>query len=165
MNVKLRELKKGDAPELARLANNKKIWNHVRDAFPHPYTQKDAEQFLKYVMHESPPTAYAIEADGVFTGVTGCIPGDDVYSKTAEVGFWVGEPFWGKGVATAALGQLADILYRRGFIRLWARVYEWNPASMRVLEKCEFVKEGILRKAVVKDGKLGDAHAYGRVRG
>lgn len=103
--MKLRELRQADAFYLAQLANNKKVWDNVRDYFPHPYTESDAVAFLKS-QNEKKQKNFAIECDGKFCGVIGLILQKDVYRKSAELGYWVGEPYWGRGIATKAMARI-----------------------------------------------------------
>lgn len=150
-------------PDLARLANDASIAANVRNRFPHPYTVEDAVSFVNAAVKRSPACEFAILLDGAFAGVCGLIPGEDVYARSAEVGYWVGAPFRGKGAASAGLQFLGEEARRRGFVRLFAGVYEWNPASMRVLEKSGFVRESIQRHAITKNGRTGDQHLFVRL--
>ncbi|UWX56237.1 GNAT family N-acetyltransferase [Maribacter litopenaei] len=159
--VLLRELKQEDVPIIAELANNIKIFNNVRDAFGHPYTEENAQRFFEHQAESDTEVVFAIETDGKLCGLCGLILQDDVYGKSAEVGYWLGEPFWGKGIATSAIGLLVSHAFKEfKLIRLYAGVFEYNSGSMRVLEKVGFVKEGISRKAVFKNGKFWDEHRY-----
>jgi RimJ/RimL family protein N-acetyltransferase len=149
-----------------RYANNRKIWLNLRDIFPHPYTQAEAEQWI--VIRESsggPATNFAIELQGEAVGGIGCRLLDDVHHKTAEIGYWLGEPFWGRGIATVALKQTTDYAFPTFSLeRLQASVFEWNLASARVLEKAGYVLEGRLRRSIFKDGRLADSLLYARLR-
>lgn len=150
---------------MARLANNKKIWDNVRDIFPHPYSEKDAESFIKTQDEDDLKDNFAIECNGDFCGAIGLILEQDVYRKSAEIGYWVGEPYWGKGVATRAVDLLARYAFDElGLVRLYAGVFEYNRGSMRVLEKNGFIKEGISKKAVFKNDRFWDEHCYALIR-
>jgi RimJ/RimL family protein N-acetyltransferase len=93
------------------------------------------------------------------------MPGVDVHARSAHIGYWLGEPYWGRGIMTDAVRRVTDhALGALGFVRLEAPVYEWNPASMRVLEKCGYVREAVLRKSVFKEGKLIDSMLYVKVK-
>ena len=155
-----------DVEALCRYANNRNIWINLLDRFPNPYTKRDAERWIDLNNATlSPPVNFAIELEGEAIGGVGLQRHQDVQSGTAEIGYWVAEPFWGRGIATAAARFIADYAFRAyPFIRLEARVFEWNPASARVLEKAHFRLEGRLRNAVTKDGRLGDALLYARCR-
>jgi RimJ/RimL family protein N-acetyltransferase len=163
-NLVLRTLRTEDAERIARLANNKKVWDNVRDQMPHPYALKDAEYFISLSQKNDPPVTFGIEVDDTLCGVVGLQPQSDVYRKSAEMGYWIGEPYWGRGIATAAVGLIAIYGFEQlGLVRIFAGVFEFNLASMRVLEKNGFLKEGISRKAVIKNGQLYDEHKYGKV--
>jgi len=159
----LRPLYREDAPALSALANNKKIWDRVRDYFPFPYTETDAREFIATTQESDPPLSLALEHGGEFCGVIGLMPQSDVNRKSAEIGYWIGEPFWNKGLATEAVRQMCDYGFGLGFARLQAAVFEYNGASMRVLEKNGFVREGIFRQAVYKNGRLWDEHWFGKL--
>lgn len=164
VSVVLREVSLDDASIIARLANNKKIWNNVRDRMPYPYALKDAEQFVEQVLKEDGPSVHAITLDGQLTGLIGLHPASDVYRGTAELGYWLGEPYWGQGLATAAVAQVIPIGFEQLKLRrIYASVYEHNHASMRVLEKNGFQREGVARAAVLKNGQVLDEVRYGLV--
>ncbi|MCC6372129.1 MAG: GNAT family N-acetyltransferase [Bacteroidia bacterium] len=160
-SVLLRALRKEDAHELALQANNKKIWDNLRNYMPYPYTEKDAEFFIELTAKEEPRVTFAIEFEGNLCGIVGLLPQKDVYIKTAEIGYWIGEAYWGKGIATVALSLLTQhALNTLDFVRLHTGVFEHNVASMRVLEKCGYEKDGVFKKCVLKNGKIIDEHRY-----
>ncbi len=154
-----------DAGALARLADNRSIWRNLRDAFPNPYAKKDARAWIRAVTRQLPCQHFAIAAEGeALAGGIGIIPGTDVHTGTAEIGYWLGEAYWGRGIMTAALAAFTGFALREFRLRrLSAYVLEWNPASMRVLEKCGYVAEGRLRKSAWKDGVVADEILYARV--
>ena len=157
----LRPLRMSDKESLTRNANNRKIWCTVRDRFPHPYTLQDAEEFLRPREQALPVTDFCIEYKQECIGCIGIIPQTDVYRRSAEIGYWLGEPFWGKGIATRAVQQLsAHVFQQSDVIRLYACIFAGNTASGRVLEKAGFRLEGIGRNAVFKDGQVLDEHRY-----
>ena len=160
----LRSYRADDADALARYANNRNISRYMRDAFPYPYTLSDANDWISLVMQQQPEANFAIaSADEVIGGI-GLTFRDDIHRRSAEIGYWLGEPFWGRGIATAALRSLTDYAFaHHDIVRLDAGVFEWNPASMRVLEKVGYVLEGRLRKSITKDGQTIDQFLYGRV--
>lgn len=159
--VTLRKLKLSDKSQLAELANNKKIWDNVRDYFPHPYSEKNAEEFIQLRSKNDTEEIFAIESNGELCGMVGLIPQKDVYRKSAEIGYWIGEPYWGQGIATRAVGLILSYGFEdQKLIRLYAGVFEYNVASMKVLEKNGFRKEGISKKAIYKNGKIWDEHRY-----
>ena len=165
--IGLRALGPADAKPLAHLANNKKIWDCVRDQFPHPYTEENARDFIGRTEGENPAFTFAIvDKTDHLCGVISLVPQEDVYRISAEIGYWIGEPFWGKGVATQAI----EIMTRYGFEelhleRIYAGVFDFNLASMRALEKNGYRREGIFRKSVIKNGKVHDEHRYAKVKG
>ncbi|MBV8454672.1 MAG: GNAT family N-acetyltransferase [Deltaproteobacteria bacterium] len=162
----LRAWRNSDVSSLVRYANNRKIWINLRDIFPHPYTQAEAEKWIAICESNQGPTAnFAIELQSEAIGGIGCRLLDDVNCKTAEIGYWLGEPFWGRGIATAALRQTTEYTFQTFSLeRLQASVFEWNPASARVLEKAGYVLEGRLRRSIFKDGRLADSLLYARIR-
>jgi ribosomal-protein-alanine N-acetyltransferase len=156
-NILLRPWKIEDAEQLASIANNKKIWLNLRDRFPHPYNMDNAKEWLKDHVNETPVQHFCIEYDGSVAGSIGVIPKDDVYRKSIEIGYFVGEPFWGKGIATKAIALLLEyIKIHFDVIRVYAEVFDHNKASMHALRKNGFYLESIRRKAAIKDGILQD---------
>ena len=164
MNVTLREWKKSDAPALARIANNRKIWDNVRDKLPCPYTKKDAKHWLALVKKQDKVTTFAIAADGVLAGSIGVTLKDDVFRKTAELGYFIAEEYWGHGVATEAIGQMVRYV-KKNFevVRVYAEVFEYNTASMRVLEKNGFYLECVRKKAAIKNDRIIDDYVWVRL--
>lgn len=161
-DVKLRTLEPSDKTQMAQLANNKKVWDNVRDAFGHPYTEKNAEEFIEHQAKSDTEKVFAIECNGELCGLVGLILQKDVYRNSAEIGYWIGEPFWGQGIATQAVGLLARHAFEKlSLVRLYAGVFEFNVGSMRVLEKNGFQKEGVSKKAVFKNGEFWNEHRYG----
>lgn len=157
----IRPWKAEDLNALVSLADNLNIWSALRNSFPHPYTLADGEAWLQLMEQASPVVNFAIEFDGVLAGGIGLILNGDVYIKSAEVGYWIGEPFWGRGIATEALRQMVSYTFTYfDIVRLYAEVFEHNKASMRVLEKNGFYLEGVRRKAVFKQEKLMDDYIW-----
>jgi RimJ/RimL family protein N-acetyltransferase len=162
----LREWRRGDEPSLVRHANNRHIWLNVRDTFPHPYTQTDARDWIRLATSDGLNLVFAIDVDGFAVGAIGLRPGQDVNRLSAEIGYWLGEEYWGRGIATEAVGAVTGYAFESlGMARVYAEVFEWNTASMRVLEKCGFEREGVLRSAAMKDRRLIDQVVYAKVRG
>lgn len=161
-NITLRSLRESDAPRLALLANNDKIGRNLRDGFPYPYTTEDAMSFIQKFKHHT--SFFAIEYQGEYAGNISLTPCENVYRRSAEIGYFIGEPYWNKGIMTTAVNLITDFGFNKlGFARIHTGVYEYNPASQRVLEKCGFVKEGIFRKAVFKNGQLWDEVRYAKI--
>lgn len=160
-NVRLRRLSVADKQVIARLCNNKNIWDNLRDSFPIPYSEKDAEEFIKLCMDENPAATFGINYKGDFAGVVGLVKQKDVYRLTAELGYWIGEPFWGLGIATKAVNLIVQYGFDTlGLMRIYSGVFEYNKASQRVLEKAGFNLDCILEKAVIKNGIICDEFRY-----
>jgi len=164
--IQLRRWAASDKESLVRYANNRNIWINMMDVFPHPYTEEDGARWLARVATEqAKPTRLAIDLDGEAIGGVGVTPMTDVDCKTANISYWLGEPFWGRGIATYALKLLTAYAFANFDLeRLQAGVFEWNPGSARVLEKAGYQFEGRLRRSIFKDGRIGDALFYARLR-
>lgn len=159
---RLRPWQTGDVTSLPLHANNKKVWDNLRDYFPHPYTVEDAKAWIIRQIKIQPPLNLAIDVEGQAVGGIGLIPGRDVERISAEIGYWLGEAFWGRGIMTEAVKAMVRYaMDDLKFIRLYAGVFSGNPGSMRVLEKAGFQKEGVFTKAILKNGKILDEHRYG----
>ena len=159
--IVLRPWQKEDAGQLAAIANNYNIWLNVRDRFPHPYTVRDALQWFTYNSTFTPAQSLAIVYHGSIAGSIGVLVKDDVYRKSIEVGYFVGEAFWGKGIATCAMALLLDYIHTNfNIIRVYAKVFEHNIGSMRVLEKNGFHLESIRYKSVCKNNVLMNDHVW-----
>jgi RimJ/RimL family protein N-acetyltransferase len=161
----IRSWRRGDEASLVRHANNRDVWRNLRDQFPHPYTPADARRWIRAASRARPETAFAIAVDGAAVGGIGLRLRNDIYRRSAEIGYWLGEEFWGRGIATDAVRALTEWGFATfDLCRIFAGVFEWNPASMRVLEKAGYQLEGRLRKAVSKDGQTVDELLYAMVR-
>jgi RimJ/RimL family protein N-acetyltransferase len=165
-NCVLRPWCAADKASLLRHADNRKIWRNLTERFPHPYTEADADDWLRIAALPGPSVHLAIDVGGEAIGGIGTIARTDIYRHTGDFGYWLGELHWGRGIATAAARAMAAHLLAAGhFVRLEAPVFAWNPASMRVLEKAGFVREGVLKRSVFKDNQFTDGVMYARVRG
>ena len=154
-----------DADSLARHANNRKVWIALRDLFPHPYTIDDAHTFLKSVVNSEPITLFCIEVNGDAVGGIGIRIGADVHRQTAEMGYWLSQKFWGRGIMTEAVAAFSDFCFQEFQLRrIHAEPFANNLASARVLEKAGFAFEGRLKNNVIKDGKLLDSLLYARTK-
>lgn len=154
-----------DAAALVRHADNPNIARNLRDLFPSPYAHADARAFLGRSVEESPVTNFAIEVDGEAAGGIGVHLDADVYRRDAEVGYWLGEAYWGRGIATDAVRAVTAYAFERfDLVRIHAEVFARNVASARVLEKAGFALEGRLRARVTKEGETLDALLYALVR-
>lgn len=160
-NLKLRPLTSNDKYRLAELANNPKVAINLRDGFPHPYTIEDAEKFIQTFAIQEPQQIFAIDYNGEYAGNIGLHKAGDVYRLSAEIGYFLGESYWNKGIMTQAVNLICDYGFEKlDIIRIHAGIFEFNPASMRVLEKCGFKKEAVFEKAIIKAGKIYDEHRY-----
>ncbi|MCK4835061.1 MAG: GNAT family N-acetyltransferase [Candidatus Aminicenantes bacterium] len=170
MEIKLRECtvrswKKEDADSVARHADNRKIWINLRDAFPHPYTISDAQRFIDLCLSMEPETYFCIDRGNEAIGSIGFGILTDVARFSAEIGYWLGEQYWGRGIMTEALKAVTDYAFsNHGLHRVFALPYEWNQASIRVLEKAGYEPEVRMRCSAFKDGKLIDQFLYAYTR-
>ncbi|MEK9659953.1 MAG: GNAT family protein [Chloroflexota bacterium] len=161
----VRDWERDDAPALARHADDPAIARWLRDTFPSPYSLGDARRWISAAIKTDPRTSFAIALDGESIGAISVELGTDVYRLSAEVGYWVGQAHWGKGVATRALMTFTPWAFEAyGLERVWAGVFAANAASARVLEKAGYALEGRMWRALVKDGTLDDLLLYARVR-
>mgnify|MGYP006276359909 CR=1 FL=1 len=162
---RLRPWRHDDLDALVRHADDPRVARTLRDQFPQPYTRAEGERWIDHATNAGRARELAIEVDGEAVGGVGMVPGEDVYRYCAEVGYWLGHGYWGRGIMTDAMRAFsAHLLEERGFLRLEAPVFANNPASARVLEKAGFVQESIKRRAVVKAGELLDVWFYVRLR-
>jgi RimJ/RimL family protein N-acetyltransferase len=157
MQIKLRPWKEGDENNLAKYANNKKIAENLTDLFPHPYTSSDAKTWIEFNKDLLPALNMAIlYGDDVIGGV-GILLKEDIRRKNAELGYWVAEPYWGKGIATKAVRMMVDYAFQHYDVtRIYASTFDHNIASQRVLIKSGFKKEACLKKALFKNGRYAD---------
>ena len=163
----LRPWRPEDAPALAALLNNRKILDNLRDGIPYPYTVADAEAFLADTAAADPTQtfAFAIAAGDVLLGSIGAFRCANVHSRSAELGYYLGEPWWGRGYATCAVRQLCRHLWAHtDLLRVFAEPFAYNTASCRVLEKAGFQLEGTLRSHAVKNGRVLDMRLYACLR-
>ena len=157
----IRPWRTADAPSLVKHANNPTIARQLRDRFPHPYTPADARRFIDSVVAVRPVTTFAIEVDGEAVGGIGFSPGTDVERYSAEIGYWLAEPFWGRGIATEALRVVSEYAFTRcNVLRLFALPFADNARSTRVLEKAGYTREAVLRCSSVKGGLPRDQALY-----
>jgi ribosomal-protein-alanine N-acetyltransferase len=153
-----------DAEAIARHANNINVARQLRDRFPHPYTLGAAKAFLEQVVPVQPVTNFAIEVGGEPAGGIGYAFGTDVERYSAEIGYWLGEAFWGRGIVTEALSLVTEYVFAHGnVLRLFALPFADNVASVRVLEKAGYAREGLLRSASVKFGQPRDQFIFARI--
>lgn len=165
MEVTLRKLSINDTQQIAKLLNNKRIWDNLTDSVPYPYTLDDAEWFIDFECKDKQLTAFAILYKEEFCGIISLTRQADIYRMNAELGYWVGEPFWGKGIASEAIRKVLQIGFGEIKLeRIFAGVFDFNKPSMRVLEKNGFKQEGIFRNAVLKNNQLMDEYIFAKLK-
>jgi [ribosomal protein S5]-alanine N-acetyltransferase len=150
-----------DLDTLVLHANNRNVWINLRDRFPHPYTRSDGRRFIREARKMSPETFFAIAVDGRAVGGIGFVLQSDVERVSAEVGYWLGESFWGRGITTEALIAVTQFaIEHHQLTRLFAVPFAFNTGSCRVLEKAGYALEGRLRRSAIKDGAIVDQFQY-----
>ena len=167
MQVSIRKWKKSDAASLADALSNRKVLNNLRDGLPYPYTEKDALDYIIFILSSDPNDtfAYAIDIDGTAVGSIGAFRQGNIHCRTAELGYYLAEKYWGKGVMTDVVKQLcAKIFEETDIIRIFAEPFAYNIGSRRVLEKAGFQFEGIMKSNAVKNGQILDMALYGLTR-
>ncbi len=161
MHFKLRPWAKSDLDDLVTAANNNNIAKFMTDKFPHPYTKEAGEQFINFAMQGNPVNIFAIEVAGKAVGGIGLLPMQDVESINAEMGYWLAEPYWGKGIITGAIQQIVDYGFKTFPIKtIFARPYATNAGSQRVLEKAGFSLAATLPQWAFKNNELLDLKIY-----
>ena len=161
----MRPWREADRAALVKYANNRKVWLNMRDAFPHPYTEASATAFLDVATRQNPTTFFAIATAEQAIGGIGLSLHQDVHRMTAELGYWLAEPYWGKGVMTEAVEKFTNYGFENfSLLRIYAEPYAGNRASCRVLEKAGYALEGRLRCSVIKDGEILDQLLYSRIK-
>jgi len=164
-DLQVRSWRKSDLDALLRHANNPKIAANLRDQFPHPYTRRDAVDYLNFVRDQRPERAFAIQHKEEAVGGLGFQIGLDIAKVSAEIGYWISEAYWGCGFATRAVEAVTEWAFTEyKLTRVFALVFAYNIASIRVLEKAGFQLEGILRRSAVKNGVILDQMMYAKVR-
>jgi ribosomal-protein-alanine N-acetyltransferase len=162
----LRPFQEGDQQAMVRYGNDAAVWRNLTSRFPHPYTLEAADNWIR-IANENPADTrnLAIVVDGEAIGAVGFERQGDLHTRTAEIGYWIGQPFWGRGLATAALRLATEIAFEHfDFVRLQAGIIDWNAASCRVVEKAGYVFEARLRRHIFKDGQISDLLLYVRLR-
>ena len=164
-DLTLRRMRESDLPDLVDGANNPRVATNLRDAFPSPYTEADAREFLARQTPEGIPVNLVIARNDRLVGLLGLHPQADVYRFGYELGYWVREDQWGSGIATAAIQAVVPWFFANSKAhRIFASVFVFNPASARVLEKAGFIQEGVSRESVFKMGQFWDEVRYGLLR-
>lgn len=167
MDCKIRGWHIEDAPELAEVINNKNVQDNLRDGLPFPYTSGDAEEYINIMLSADQDKAYAfaIVVDDKVVGSIGVFRCENIHNRTAEMGYYIAEPYWGKGIGTSAIKQVSSFIFSNtDIIRIFAEPFACNIASCRILEKCGFQMEGILKKNAFKNGKVIDMKMYALIK-
>ena len=161
MDFTLRPWNIQDVPSLVRHANNIRVARYMTDAFPHPYTEENGMNFVAFATKDNPIHIFAIDVAGEAVGGIGVHPQQDIMRKNAELGYWLGEQYWGNGIITRAIPQIVDFAFKTYDItRVYARPYGNNPRSQKVLEKCGFQLEARIRNNIFKNGEVLDELIY-----
>lgn len=161
----VRSYRLDDAASLAKHGNNRRIWENLRDRFPHPFTENHGLDYIARVIEDPDATSFAIEVGGEAVGGISLHPGSDIERIGAELGYWLGEEFWGRGITTAAIRLVTDFAFaNRGLVRVFAVPFTTNVGSIRALEKAGYQREGTMRRSAIKDGTVRDQYLYAVVR-
>jgi [ribosomal protein S5]-alanine N-acetyltransferase len=159
----LRDWRLDDVESLAKHANNRRVSINLRDRFPYPYRIEDARNFIERAINDRQEKSHCIEIDGFAVGGIGITIGEDVYRLSAEMGYWLAEEFWGQGIMSEVVPAFVNYCFEKFSLkRIYATTYSNNVASARVLEKAGFLREGLLRKNVIKDGQILDSLLYAK---
>lgn len=167
MNVSLRKWEKEDGDNLSKLLSNKKILDNLRDGLPYPYTKEDALEYINFILESDPDStfAYAIDVDGVAVGSIGAFRQENIHPCTAELGYYLDEAYWSKGIMTQAVKMICDKIFNQtDIIRIYAEPFSNNIGSRKVLEKAGFQLEGIMKNNAIKNGKVQDMAMYSYTR-
>ena len=167
MNCKIRRWELSDARDLATALSNKKIQDNLRDGLPYPYTEKDGKEFISTMLaaDENDTFAFAITVNGKVIGSIGAFRQTNIHNKTAELGYYIAEEYWGNGIMTEAVKQLCDYVFSHtDIIRIYAESFSYNIGSCRVLEKAGFQYEGTLRSNALKNGNVLDMKMYSKLK-
>ena len=167
MICKIRKWELSDAKDLSKVLTNKKVQDNLRDGLPYPYTEKDGVDYISAMLSadENETFAFAVTVDGKVVGSIGVFRQGNIHSQTAELGYYLAEDYWGKGIMTEAVKQTCEYVFGNSdILRIFAEPFSSNAASCRVLEKAGFKYEGTLRQNAVKNGKILDMKMYSLLR-
>lgn len=157
----LRPLELADAESLARHANDRGVWQNLRDRFPHPYLEADAIEWIEHVRSRPVQTSFGIDVAGQAIGSITLTPGEDIARRTAEIGYWIGREYWGRGIMAEAVRATTQYAFERlDLVRVFAVPFVTTTRSTRVLEKAGYVREGVMRRSAVKEGVILDQFLY-----
>lgn len=167
MGISIRQWRLSDAKDLAAALSNQKVLNNLRDGLPYPYTDQDAQDYIRAVLSADPDQtfAYAVCVDDKVVGSIGAFRQENIHRRTAELGYYLSEAYWGQGIMTQAVGMLCARLFSEtDLLRIYAEPFASNMGSRRVLEKAGFQLEGIFRSNACKNGQVLDMAMYGLTR-
>ena len=165
MDCRIREWRLTDAQALALALDNERVQANLRDGIPLPYTFQDAEAYINRVLKEQNAYGFAITVDDRAIGSIGAFRKENIHARTAEMGYYIGEPYWGHGLMTSAVRQACEHIFATtDIVRIFAIPYAYNQASCRVLEKAGFIREGVMRKNAFKRGQFLDTILYALVK-
>lgn len=167
MNCKIRKWKLSDAADLALAVSNKKVQDNLRDGLPYPYTEQDGVEYIQAMLtaDENETFAFAITVSDKVIGSIGVFRQGNIHRRTAELGYYIAENYWNKGIMTEAVKQICEYVFNNSdIIRIYAEPFAYNMASCRVLEKVGFQFEGILKSNAVKNGKIIDMKMYALIK-
>ena len=163
MKCRIRKWELSDAKDLAAALSNRKVQDNLRDGLPYPYTEQDGKEFISAMLSadENETFAFAITVDNMVIGSIGIFRQGNIHRQTAELGYYIAEEYWGKGIMTEAVKQICEYVFAKSdIIRIYAEPFANNIASCRVLEKVGFQYEGTLRSNAVKNGRVIDMEMY-----
>ena len=167
MNVSIREWRIDDKSALAVNLNNPKVLNNLRDGLPYPYTEQDSEKFIRAMLSSDKNNtfAFAITLNEKVIGSIGVFRQDNIHFRTAEMGYYIAEPYWGNGYMTSAIKQVCQYVFKyTDIIRIYAEPFSHNIASCKVLEKAGFQYEGTLKSNAIKCGSVVDMKMYALIK-
>lgn len=168
MLVQIRKWEHTDAADLSAALSNKKVQDNLRDGLPYPYTEQDGQDYISAMLaaNENDTFAFAVTADGKVIGSISAFRQSNIHRQTAELGYYIAEEYWGKGIMTEAVKQLCEYVFSNtDIIRIYAEPFACNIGSCRVLEKAGFQCEGTLRSNAVKNGNVSDMKMYACLKG
>ena len=167
MLCKIREWRSSDAADLAAALSNKNVQDNLRDGLPFPYTEKDGLDYINAMLSadKNDTFAFAVTVNDKAIGSIGVFRQGNIHRLTAELGYYIAEEYWGKGVMTEAVKQICEYVFAKSdIIRIYAEPFSYNSASCRVLEKAGFQFEGLLRQNAVKNNKVVDMKMYALIK-
>lgn len=167
MTCKIRKWKLSDAKDLSVILSNKKIQDNLRDGIPYPYTEQDGKEFITAMLSadENETFAFAVTVNDIAIGSIGIFRQGNIHRRTAELGYYIAEEYWNKGIMTEAIKQICEYVFNNSdIIRIYAEPFAYNIASCRALEKAGFQYEGTLRNNALKNGRILDMKIYSQLK-